>query len=184
VYTFTNVPVVELMLNGRSLGEKRASDFADRIILWDVPNEPGRLEAIGKRDGVVAASADLRSAGTAVRLRLVPNRTVLDATGQDLAYVAVEAVDANGVVVPETHSLVRFEVSGQGSLAGVDNADLDSSEEFKSNHRDLRLGRALAIVQSARTSGNIRIKASADGMEPATVEIRVEAPAAPVPTLP
>jgi hypothetical protein len=29
VYTFTNRPMVELKLNGRSLGEKRAADFAD-----------------------------------------------------------------------------------------------------------------------------------------------------------
>lgn len=184
VYTFSNLPAVELRLNGRSLGEKRASDFADHIILWDVPNEPGRLEAVGKRDGKQVASAGLRTAGRAVRLRLVSNCATLEASGQDLAYVAVEAIDANGVIVPEARDLVRFEVTGQGAIAGVDNADLDSPEEFKSDHRELRLGRALAIVHSARTPGSIRITARADGLEPVSTEIRVEAPATPVASLP
>jgi len=183
VYTFTNVPVVELKLNGRSLGEKRAVDFADHIIFWDVPNEPGRLEAIGKRDRAVVASAELCTAGKAVKLRLVPNRTALEATGQDLAYVAVEAIDANGIVVPDARNLVRFELSGQGSLAGVDNADLDSPELFKSDHRELRLGRALAIVESARNRGSVWITATAEGLEPATMAIRVDPPATPVATL-
>ena len=56
VYTFTNVPVVELRLNGKSLGDKRAADFADHIILWDVPNQAGQLQAIAKEDGKVVAS--------------------------------------------------------------------------------------------------------------------------------
>jgi beta-galactosidase len=183
VYTFSNAPATELRLNGRSLGEKRAADFADHIVLWDVPNQPGKLEAIAKRDGAIVASSSLQSAGTAVRLRLVPNRTKIEGTGEDLAYVSVEALDANGVVVPDVRNLVQFEVGGEGSLAGVDNADLDSPELFKTDHRELRLGRALAIVQSARMPGRVRITAKAAGLEPASVEIDVEPPAHAVPTL-
>jgi beta-galactosidase len=130
------------------------------------------------------ATSELRSAGVPVRLRLIANRTRLQATGQDLAYVAVEAVDANGVVVPSARNLVRFEIGGPGSIAGVDNADLDSPEEFKADHRELRLGRALVIVQSARTSGTVRITAKADGLEPATAEMQVEPPAVAAPTIP
>ena len=184
VYTFTNVPVVELRLNGKSLGEKRAADFADHIILWDVPNQAGQLQAIAKEDGKVVASSAFETAGAPLRLRLVPNRTRLEATGQDLAYLAVEAVDAKGVVVPGARNLIGFEVTGAGSLAGVDNADLDSPEEFKADHRELRLGRALAIVQSARRSGVLQITARAEGLQPVTVEVRVEPPAVAVPTLP
>lgn len=46
VYTFTNAPIVELFLNGKSLGKKRAIDYADQIITWDVPNGPGTLRAV------------------------------------------------------------------------------------------------------------------------------------------
>jgi beta-galactosidase len=184
VYSFTNVPTVELKLNGRSLGEKRAADFADHIILWDVPNEPGRLEAIAKRDDKVVATSDLRTAGAPDKLRLAPNRTELQSTGQDLAYVDVQLLDAKGVVVPGARNLIHFEITGPGLIAGVDNADLDSPEAFKAAQRELRVGRALAIIQSGRTTGTVRITARADGFEPATAEIRVVAPAAEVPTLP
>ena len=37
VYTFTNAPAVELLLNARSLGKKRAIDYADRIITCVFP---------------------------------------------------------------------------------------------------------------------------------------------------
>jgi len=184
VYTFSNAPSTELKLNGRSLGEKRAADFADHIILWDVPNEPGKLEAIAKRDGKVVATSLLQTAGKATRLRLAPSRTKLEATGQDLSYIAVEALDANGVIVPDARNEIHFAVTGAGSLSGVDNADLDSPEEFKADHRELRNGRALAIVQSARSAGTIHITARADGLEPASVEIAVEPSTTPVATLP
>lgn len=184
VYTFTNAPVVELLLNGKSLGNKRAIDYADRIVTWDVPNEPGTLCAVAKEDGAAVATHELQTAGRPVRLVLVPDRTALDATGEDLSYVEVRALDAAGRVVPGAQNLVRFGVSGQGMLAAVDNADFDSPEAYKSNQRELREGRALAIIQSARQPGTIRVVAHAEGFQDATVDIQVRPPAYPISTLP
>ncbi len=185
VYTFTNASVVELFLNGKSLGKKRAIDYSDRIITWDVPNEPGALRAVAEDNGgAVEAVHELQTAGKPVRLVLVPERTTVDATGEDLSYVDVRALDAAGRVVPEAQNNVHFEISGQGTLAAVDNADFDSPEAFKSNQRELRGGRALAIIQSARQPGAIRVVAHAEGFQDATVEIQVRPPPYPISTLP
>jgi hypothetical protein len=50
--------------------------------------------------------------------------------------------------------------------------------------RELRGGRALAIIQSARQLGTIRVVAHSEGFQDATVEIQVKAPAYPISTLP
>jgi beta-galactosidase len=184
VYTFTNAQAVELLLNGKSLGKKRALDYVDRIITWDVPNEPGTLRAVAENNGRAEAAHELQTAGKPVRLVLVPERTTIDATGEDLSYVEVRALDAAGRVVPGAQNNVHFEITGEGTLAGVDNGDLDSPEAFKSNQRELRDGRCFAIVQSARQPGTIRVVAQAEGFQDAMVDIRVAPPASPISTLP
>jgi len=174
VFTYTNAPVVELILNGRSLGEKRLCDCADRLMVWDVPNEPGTLEALAKKDGAVVALHRLQTAGEAVRLRLRPDRSWLRASGQDLAHVEVQAVDEHGCWAPGLRALVSFRISGPGRIAGVDNGDLDSPEPYQACERELRDGCCLLIVRSTRESGVIRLSAGAQGLAEAVLEISVQ----------
>src|SRR5579859_1686477 len=174
VYTFTNAPGVELALNGKSLGEKSLKDYADRIISWDVPNQPGTLEAIAKEDGRPVATHEISTAGKAVGLALMPDRTHLDADGDNLAFVEVRLVDANGLVVPTAGTLVHFDISGPGTIVGVDNGDLDDAEPFESRQRETRRGRCLVIVKSTRESGNINLTARAGGFPEASVEFEAQ----------
>lgn len=173
VYTFTNAPAVRLLLNGKALGEKRLADFADRIIYWDVPNEPGTLRAVALQDGQSVAEHELKTAGKPARLQLLPDRRSLQPSGQDLAHVEVRVVDEAGVPVPGLTSRVQFTVSGSGKLAGVDNGDLDSAEDFHGAAREFRDSRCLAIVQSGRAAGKIRLVAKVDGLPVVGVEFEV-----------
>lgn len=183
VQTYTNAESVELILNGKSMGEKKLVDFDNRIILWDVPNEPGMLRAVAKKSGAAVATHELQTAGKPVRLLLDPDRGRLEADGQDLAHVRVRAVDEKGVAVPGDRSLVHFEISGAGSIRGVDNGDTTDHTSFQAAQRENRDGRGLVIVQSARKPGRIRLVARADGLAEASVEIDV-GPVNGPPTLP
>jgi beta-galactosidase len=174
VYTFTNCPSVELVLNGKSLGVKQTADFADRIITWDVPNEPGTLQAIAKKDGAPVANHELKTAGKPIQIILVPDKTTLSASGQDVSHIEARLVDANGVIVPNPATEIHFEASGPGTIAGVDNGDLDSPEPFKSNHRETRDGHCLVIVQSSREAGKIRLVARAKGFPDAVLELETK----------
>lgn len=192
VIAYTNCNSVELFLNGRSLGEKRLefpaqgtsggwNSYAkppvhvttdDLHLTWDVPYEPGVLEAVGKtRDGKVACEAEVRTAGPAAALRLTATRdTVSDAPG-DVALVRFAIVDSAGTVVPTADNVVRFTVQG-GSIVALDNGDLTDHEPYQSDHVHAFNGRGLAILRAIRP-GALILSAAAGGLTPARVTLRV-----------
>ena len=124
VEIYTNCDSVELLLNGRSLGEKRIADHLLPALLWAVPNEAGTVEVRGKKAGAVAARFELKSIGQAERLELSPDLKTLTNGGRQVSTIAVQVMDRNGNRVPDAAPAVTFEVTGAGRLIAVGNADL------------------------------------------------------------
>ncbi len=192
VVAYTNCAVVELFLNGRSLGAK-AKEFpaqgtaggwnsyalpqiqsttSDLQLVWDIPYEPGELKAVGyDRTGAIVANAQVQTAGAAATLELTVDRAALAADAHDVAHVTVRALDANGGFVPLAGNQIVFEISGPGKLIGMDNGDPASHESYQGNTRALFNGMALALVQSISAAGPIRITARADGLRAASIDI-------------
>lgn len=196
VVAYSNCATVELFLNGRSLGVK-AREFpaqgtstgwntyalpqidastADLHFVWDVVYEPGELKAVGyDRAGKVVGNATVRTAGPAATLELSLDRNSLAADARDVAHVTVRALDANGVFVPLADNDVVFEIQGPAALIGVDNGDPLSHESYKGKRRALFHGMALALVQSTKKPGEVRISARADGLPPLTIKLTTAA---------
>ncbi|MDQ3819046.1 MAG: DUF4982 domain-containing protein, partial [Acidobacteriota bacterium] len=134
VWAYFNTDEVELFLNGRSLGAKRKS--GDELhVMWRIPFEPGTLKAVARTGGKVILTDEVRTAGKPARILLTPDRRVIKADGQDLSFVTVKVVDANGTLVPDAENLVNFQITGAGFIAGVDNGSPISHEPFKANYR-------------------------------------------------
>ena len=171
VWAYFNSDEVELFLNGKSLGTKRKTD--DELhVSWRVKYEPGTLKAVSRKDGKVILTEEVRTAEQPAKIVLVPDRPNIKADGSDLSFVTVKIVDKNGTVVPLADNLVKFQLSGEGALVGVDNASQISHESFKGNQRKAFHGMVLAIVQSQSRGGKIVLKATADGLTPASVVIQ------------
>jgi beta-galactosidase len=198
VLAYTNCNIVELFLNGRSLGEKRLefpaqgtsggwNSYAQPVVnpttndlhlSWDVPYEPGVLRAVGKRrDGTVACEAEVRTAGVPAAVRLALDRDTITTSPGDVAHARFEIVDSAGTVVPTADNLVTFTATG-GTTLVVDNANLRDLDPYRSDRRHAFNGRGLAILR-AREPGQLRLTASADGLSPASVSVRVVRGAAP-----
>lgn len=171
VEVVSNAGEVELQLNGRGLGARQC--VRGQSLYWRIPWQTGTLVAIARDAGQEVARHELRSAGGARALRLTPDRASLRADGQDLAHVTVEVVDEDGVVLPVANHRVAFSVTGAGTNAGVQNGDPASDELFQADRRSVFQGRALLVVRSGRRSGEIVIKAIADGLEAASLHIPV-----------
>ena len=205
VLVYSSCNIVELFLNGRSLGEKRMefpspgtsggwNTYAeprvhpttnDLHLSWDVPYQPGVLRAVGKRkDGTVACRDEVRTAGPPFALRLSPYRDTITTALGETAHVMFEIVDSAGTVVPTADNLVRVTMTG-GHRLTLDNGDLRVHGERAPGTIAAFNGRGLAMIQ-AKEAGWIEVTASADGLRPATIRLRVEIGPSPgiVPSVP
>jgi beta-galactosidase len=189
VMAYTNADEVELFLNGKSLGRKRRFSepvelpvgpnvSPDRKLLskyrleWQVPYEPGDLKAIAYRSGQQVAVDEVRTAGAPARVKLTPDHASILADGDDLSFITVRVEDRDGNLCPSADNLVRFNVTGAGTIAAVDNGNAATDEPFQADRRKAFSGMALLIVRSNRgQAGRIHIAATSDGLTAAAADV-------------
>ncbi|MFD8496714.1 glycoside hydrolase family 2 TIM barrel-domain containing protein [Amycolatopsis sp. NPDC059657] len=138
-------------------------------LTWTVPFEPGRLVAVAKRGGVEVARDEVSTAGTPRGIRLTPDRKVLG-NGTSLAFITADIVDERGVVVPQADNMLSFDVRG-GRLAGLDNGQEESAENYQASSRKAFNGKALAIVAPGSSAGPVVITARSPGLRTALTTV-------------
>ncbi|WP_168205410.1 glycoside hydrolase family 2 TIM barrel-domain containing protein [Bythopirellula goksoeyrii] len=145
----------------------------DYRLRWnDVTYEPGELKVVAYKDGKQLGTARIKTAGEPAKIRLTPDRTRLDATGDDLCYVLVEALDKDGVLCPLAENQIRFQVEGPADIAAVGNGNPMSQELFQTNSRRLFYGKAMLIVRANEGHpGQITVTADADDLEATSISI-------------
>ena len=181
VRSFNNCDKVELFLNGESQGRLDREPYSG--LSWDVAWEPGSLVATCYRDGGVVAETRRETTGEPAGIALTPDRSTINADGEDVSLVEVAIVDAEGRAVPTAGNEVQFRVDGPGEVIGVGNGDPSSHEPDLASGRRAFNGLALVIVQAAKQPGVIRLSAESPGLETAVVEITAS-PAAIRPRVP
>ena len=174
VEIYTNCDSVELLLNGRSLGEKQIAERLLPALVWAVPNEAGTVEAVGKKAGAIAARFQLRTIGQPERIELSPDLKTLKNAGRQVSTIEVQVVDRNGNRIPDAAQPVTFEVAGAGRLIGVGNADLTDGNPVTASQVKLYQGRAVAVVRSAAGSGKITVRATSPGLTAGETALTVE----------
>ncbi|SDU10915.1 beta-galactosidase [Verrucomicrobium sp. GAS474] len=185
VWVYANCEEVELFLNGKSLGKKSVPQNGH--LEWSVPYAPGVLSARGSYARIPLSEARVETTGTPYALRLVPDRPEIAADGEDAAIVRAEVVDKEGRVVPTAGNLLSFEISG-GRLLGVGNGNPASREAEqeptdKAAQRSAFNGLAQLIVGALRQPGPVVVKATAEGLAPATLTLTGK-PSTPRPFVP
>jgi beta-galactosidase len=165
---------VRLYLNDKVVGEMSMTPEQQHRALFTVPYAPGTLKAVGINGDSQVATSVLQTVGDPVKLRLTADRNVLQADGEDLAFVTVEACDAQGRFQPNAAAEVKFTINGPGTILAVGNGDGTSKEPYQGNHRSLFYGRALVVVRVSRTPGPIHLEANATGLSTGEVTIRTE----------
>jgi beta-galactosidase len=162
VIAYSNADSVELFLNGQSLGVKTFAP-GDLQLQWDVPFTPGTLKAVAKKNGIVVATDEVKTADEPAKVVLKPDRAVIKADGKDLVFIEADVVDANGLLVPNADNLINFNVTG-GTIVGVDNGNAISLERYKASSRKAFSGKALVIVQPFKTAGEIVVNATGNSV--------------------
>lgn len=176
VNTTTNCERVALFHNGNEMGVRRTADYPNHTITWCLPYRRGTLVAKGINGTDTVAVHEIRTAGDAVRLKATADRGKLMADGQDLSYVQVELLDKDGTLVQHADRHVKASIEGEGRLVGFISSDLRRKTPFTSHEDKTYFGRAMAIVQSTRKAGTIRLRFDVEGWdEPVWVELTSEA---------
>jgi len=163
VWVHSNLDEVELFVNGKSLSSQKVPHLGH--LEWKVKYEPGVIEARGTKDGKLVLTEKRETTGPTVAIRLTADRTEIDADGEDVAILKVEALDKEGRPVPTAGNLIGFKVTGAGSLIGVGNGDPNCQESDKEPKRSLFNGLAQVIVQSTKRPGEIHIEAAKEGWD-------------------
>ena len=163
VWVYSNLEEVELLVNGKSQGKQKVPHLGH--MQWKVRYEPGAIEAHGSKGGKIVLTEKRETTGPAVSIRLTADRMEINADGEDLAIVTVEALDKEGRAVPTASSLIGFKVTGEGKLIGVGNGDPNCQESDKKPKRSLFNGLAQVILQASKKAGAIQIEATKAGWD-------------------
>ena len=121
VRALSNCDEVELFLNQKSLG--RLTMKHDSELKWKVPYAPGTLSAKGFKDGKRVIETQVETTGPAAAVHLTPDRTTINADGEDISIITVSVADAQGRIVPVANNAITFTLDGPGRIIGVGNGD-------------------------------------------------------------
>jgi beta-galactosidase len=174
VHVFTSGDEAELFLNGKSLGRKKKGQCEYRLRWDDVIYESGELHVVAYRNDTEWATQTVRTTGPAAALRLKVDRAEIAADGEDLSFVTLEVIDANGDVVRDNYDAVTFSVSGHGEIVATDNGNPADLTPFPSLERKVFSGLALAIVKGKKgEAGTVIVTASATRLQTGSVVVNV-----------
>jgi beta-galactosidase len=126
VWCYSNGEEVELFLNGQSLGRKAMPK--NLHLQWSVKYAPGTLEARAYKGGQQIATDKVETTGAAAVVQLSPDRSAINADGEDVSIITVAVRDGQGRTVPLAENLINFELTGPGKIIGVGNGDPSSHE--------------------------------------------------------
>ena len=158
VAVYSNLPVLELFLNGRSEGKRKMAWAA--WAQWAPKFVPGNLTAVGyDADGTPRATHTLLTPGPSAGITLtIDAPSVVTGTGeallldgQDSAMLRASIVDAAGNLVTGrdgNHTVTFSVVSGPGRVIGVGNGNPVSHENNKATRRSAYHGLARVIIQT------------------------------------
>jgi beta-galactosidase len=156
-------------------GFRRTADYVDNTIIWNQPYRPGKVLAIGYKDGREVCRDSLVTTGPTARFRLDADRTALHADGQDLAHIRVVLIDSVGFTSKMDDRRVSVTIEGAGRLLGLDNGDMRRRGSFAGSSLPTYFGTALIRLQAARTAGRLRLHVRVEGCaEEEVLEIPVE----------
>lgn len=172
----SNMPEVELMVNGKSLGKKglnhsRGTEF---VAGWQVPYEPGEVRAIAYNERGEAVAEDSRhSFGDSAKILAHADKSTISADGRSLCFIEISTADRDGYPVENAMDEILATVSGPIFIAGMDNGDSTDYTSYKSNLRKLFNGRLLLVLQAGFETGTAEILLEGTGLEPARLTIDV-----------
>ena len=161
VNVYSRASKVRLYLNDQPMGDK--SPGATFWAGYSIPYQPGTLRVVNldvNGQELRGEEFVLKTTGQPVGVRCVYEDSDLSGELNDLAYVTLELVDAEGnVVTSDCTTQISIQNNGAGDLIACGTGAPDDMKSFRSTRPTVFRGRALAILRSNGTEGKVSLSA-------------------------
>ena len=169
VEAYSDCDEIEFLVNSLSAGRFTVDKLKASAVL---KYEEGIFEAVAYKNNVEIARSMLRTASAPASILLTAESSAVKADDMDLAFINIEILDANGVIVPSDSIEVHVNIEN-GSLAGLGSGNPCTDENYGTGSRRVWGGKAVFCV-SASFAGEIHATVSADGLEDASITIQAD----------
>src|SRR5947209_9773251 len=174
VMALSNADSVKILLNGKMVGGQKVDKY--EMNTFQIPYQPGKLEAVGYKNGKEVSRYKTETTGAPASLQLLADHKALANDGWDAMPITVKALDSKGRPVPTADCPVEFEISGGGKIIGLGNGNPNSHEAEKGSKRSLFNGLAQVIIQSEEGANeSFKLVAKSAGLKSAVVVIPLNA---------
>ncbi|MDP4201501.1 MAG: glycoside hydrolase family 2 TIM barrel-domain containing protein [Bacteroidota bacterium] len=173
VVCFTNTAKAQLLLNGKTIGNKQVYNDQTGTITWNIAYQDGKLEAVGYdksdnpvcRDSIITAQAPY-----AIIAKANTNCLNVD---QNLAQIEVLVVDKNGNPVTLAENEITCKISGNVEYLGMEAGNNRDVTNYKSSTRKVFHGRLLCYIESQNKKGKALIQFTSPGLLSAKSELEI-----------
>ena len=170
VFCVSNCDSVELFHDGQSLGSKPHA--AGDVLSWPLEFSTGVFKAVGKK-GSSTVTFELHASGPASKLVLEPDVKSLRPNGRDVAQIELVVTDQQGNRVLDAQNPITCAITGPGRILGIENGNLNTTEDSKALTRSTFQGRALIYVQSLHAPGDLHLTVTAPNLATTAASITV-----------
>ena len=146
--------------------------------VFNVAYEKGTISAkaydeSGKEITEVNGTSSVSTPDAPAKLAVSKDKETITADGSSLSYITVDVTDANGNLDTTATNNIRFTLTGDGEIVGVDNGDQATVSKYQqasvltgttSANINAYAGKALVIVRSTNKAGNFTVKAESDSL--------------------
>jgi beta-galactosidase len=109
-----------------------------------------------------------KTTGQSAEVVLTPYKTTMLADGKDSAIIGISVVDKQGREVSDAQNLIQFSITGPAKIINVKNADANRHQANKNSNGDWQItvfnGKCQVILQTTKTPGIIKFKATSKGL--------------------
>ncbi len=181
---------VELFVNGKSLGVQPCGPETAFETQYNTTYEPGELVAVAYENGIEIGRNVLKTTKQASAIRLATEcgkgchqTMTYQCTAQceitkpadegTLAFVDIELIDADGLLVPDAENEISIHVEGPAVLAAFGSDRARHQQGFEKPVTVAGNGAALAVLKITGESGTIKVRVTGEGLKAAEALITV-----------
>lgn len=172
ISVFADADEVVLYQDDREIGRSACGEEQRFKALFETTYQPGKLRAVSLKNGETIGEYTLPSAEGTAKLVMAPETPEVPLNDESLAYIDFSIEDEAGRIFHEKNPVITVEIEGGGKLLGLGNGSTITDERFDDNVHTTHNGRLLLIIRPTEV-GSIRVKATANGMEPAEASVTV-----------